>query len=452
MDIIIVGVGKLGSTLTEQLLNEGHDIVVIDTKQEALDTLTNSFDVMSVVGNGADVSVLEEANVKKANLVIACTPSDEVNMLCCLIAKKLGAMQTISRVRTPAYYNQIGTIKDDLGLSMVINPELAAADEIYRVLTFPAAAKIELFAKGRVELVEYIIPEGSLLDGISLSVLSRKYGVKMLICAVQRDKNVFIPKGDFVLRSGDKININSSHKEISKFFKTIGGYKDRVTSVLIAGGGRICYYLAHSLVNVGIKVKIIENDQNRCNELVSMLENVTVICGDGTDQELLKEEGIEHCDAFVALTGIDEENMIIALYARKETNAKTVTKINRHSYLGMAEELGLDSTVSPKQLSASNVVSYVRAMENSMGSNVEALYKLIDNKVEAIGFNAADNPLYTNIPLKQLKLKPDLLIACIVRGRQIIVPAGDDHLEDGDSVLVITTTQMYSDLTDILER
>lgn len=452
MNIVIIGVGKLGSALAADLLAEGHDITVIDVKSDAVETLSNTLDIMSVVGNGAHVAVQQEAGVKKSALLIACTPHDELNMLCCLIGKKLGAAKTISRVRTPEYFNQMTVIKEDLGLSMVVNPELAAADEIYRVLAFPAATKIELFAKGRVELIEYIIPEDSMLDGMSLTTLAKKYDIKLLVCAVRRDKSVYIPNGNFALKSGDKININASHKDVEKFFRTIGGYKTKVKTVLIVGGGRIGYYLANSLMSIGVKVKIIENDRDRCAVLSSLLPKVTVINGDGTDQSLLREEGIENVDAFVALTGIDEENIIMSLYASKETEAKTVAKINRQSYLEMAEELGIESMVSPKQLSANNVVSYVRAMENSTGANIEALYRLIDDEVEAIGFSVKEDVDYTDIPLKKLKLKRDYLIACIVRNRQIIIPNGDDHLEKDDSVLIVTTNSMVNDLSDIFEN
>ncbi len=451
MNIVIIGDGKVGSTLSSQLQREGHDIVVIDNNQNALKNLINTQDVMCVEGNGALYEVQEEAGVPHADLVIACTSMDELNMLCCLLAKKLGAKKTIARVRDPQYFKQLNIMKEELGLSMGINPELAAAREISRIMLFPAATKIELFAKGRVELVEFKLAAQSMLDGMSLSEVYKKYKVKMLVCAVQREGEIFIPDGDFRLHSGDKINITASHENIEKFFNTLGLLKDQSKTAIIVGGGKIAYYLTIALQKIGVKVKIIEKDYQRCMELSDLLPKASIIHGDGTDQDLLKEEGLEQVDAFASLTGIDEENIIMAMFASSLQVPKVAAKINRDSYAGMADMLGLESFVSPKNITANHIVSYVRAMQNSLGSNIETLYRLVDNQVEALEFIAREDGPYIGVPLKDLKLKKNLLIASIVRRRLPIIPDGNDKIEIGDSVIVVSRNQKFKDLKEILQ-
>ncbi len=451
MNIVIIGDGKVGSTLSSQLQREGHDIVVIDNNQNALKNLINTQDVMCVEGNGALYEVQEEAGVPHADLVIACTSMDELNMLCCLLAKKLGAKKTIARVRDPQYFKQLNIMKEELGLSMGINPELAAATEISRIMLFPSATKIELFAKGKVELVEFKLAEKSMLDGMSLSEVYKKYKVKVLVCAVQREGELYIPDGDFRLRSGDKINLTASHENIEKFFKTLGILKDQSKTAIIVGGGKISYYLTIALQKIGVKVKIIEKDYERCMELSDLLPKASIIHGDGTDQDLLKEEGLEQVDAFASLTGIDEENIIMAMFASNLQVPKAVAKINRDSYMDMADMLGLESFVSPKNITANHIVSYVRAMQNSLGSNIETLYRLVDNQVEALEFIAREDGPYIGVPLKDLKLKKNLLIASIVRRRVPIIPGGDDKIEIGDSVIVVCRNQQFKDLKEILQ-
>ena len=451
MNIVIIGDGKVGHKLAKQLSDEKYNVALIDQSERKLRDAVNELDVSCVVGDGANAEVQKEADVPGADLVIACASTDELNMLCCLLAKRLGAKQTIARVRNPVYYQQMHLFKEDLKLSMAVNPELVLAGEISRVLIFPSAAKIETFAKGRVELVEVTIGDQSPMDGISLMELYRKYQIKMLICAVQRGSDVYIPDGSFVTRRGDKINIAASHKEIEKFFKFVGAKRNKVRTVLICGGGRVAYYLSKQLLSLGMQVKIIEQSKERCMELCDLLPKATIIHGNATDHELLEEEGIGNADAFVCLTGIDEENIIMSMYAKTKNVSKIITKVNEDALQHLVDELGIESTVSAKNVTTNVIMSYVRAMKNSMGSaNVETVYQLINGRIEALEFLIREATNYTGIPLKELTIRENHLVACIVRKRQIIIPGGNDTLEVGDSVLVVSMSQGLEDLKEIL--
>ena len=451
MNIVIIGDGKVGHKLAKQLSDEKYNVALIDQSERKLRDAVNELDVSCVVGDGANAEVQQEADVPGADLVIACASTDELNMLCCLLAKRLGAKQTIARVRNPVYYQQMHLFKEDLKLSMAVNPELVLAGEISRVLIFPSAAKIETFAKGRVELVEVTIGDQSPMDGISLMELYRKYQIKMLICAVQRGSDVYIPDGSFVTRRGDKINIAASHKEIEKFFKFVGAKRNKVRTVLICGGGRVAYYLSKQLLSLGMQVKIIEQSKERCMELCDLLPKATIIHGNATDHELLEEEGIGNADAFVCLTGIDEENIIMSMYAKTKNVSKIITKVNEDALQHLVDELGIESTVSAKNVTTNVIMSYVRAMKNSMGSaNVETVYQLINGRIEALEFLIREATNYTGIPLKDLTIRENHLVACIVRKRQIIIPGGNDTLEVGDSVLVVSMSQGLEDLKEIL--
>ncbi len=450
MKIVIIGVGKVGKKIAEQLTAEGHDIIVVDSAAARLNTLLNAQDVMCVQGNGAFYEVQMEAEVNRADVMIAVTPHDEVNMLCCLLAKKLGAKRCIARVRTPGYYRQLGFIKEELALSMTVNPEFAAASEITRVLILPAAAQVEVFAGGRVELVEFRVSENNPIVGSTLAETYKKSKIKILVCAVQRNGEVIIPDGGFIPQVGDRMSIVSNHEGAEQFFKRIGNKHGKIKSVMIVGGGRIGYYLAKQLVSLGMEVKIIENDYKRCLELSETLSEASVIHADGTDHIVLKEEGIEHIDAFVALTGIDEENMVMAMYAKTKNVQKVIAKINRGSYMSISDNIGLDSIVSPKQLAANNILGYIRAMKNSEKSNnIETIYKVVDEKVEAMEFIVRENAPYVNKPLRELNTKKDVLIASIVRNRRPIVPGGDDYISIGDSVIVVTTAKNLHDLREV---
>ena len=452
MKIVIIGNGKVGSNLAELLVTEGHDVTVVDCKAQALKKSQTTQDVMCIEGNGAAAEVLREAGVNKAGLVVATTQYDELNMLCCLIAKRLGAKRTIPRVRNPEYYKQMDLIKDDLGLSMVVNPESATADEIRRSLLFPSAAKVEVFEKGRVELVAFKISELSPLVNLSLIEIYKRTKIKFLICAVVRDTNIYIPSGDFILKAGDIIHIAASHKDIERFFRASGAMKDKIKTVMIVGGGRICYYLALQLINVGMKVKIVEKDYARCEELAELLPKASIINGDGTDQDLLLEEGIDDADTFVALTGIDEENILMSLYAKNNTDTKVITKVNKESYINLASQLGLDCIISPKHLTATSILSYVRSLKNTAESNIESLYHLVGNQVEAIEFKIRENiPEIVGIPLKDLEIKKNILICALIRKREAIIPSGEDSIQLDDSVVVVSKEHRFSDIRDILE-
>lgn len=456
MDIVLIGNGKVGGNLTSQLVREGHNVTVIDKNPDKLKRIQDSQDVMCIEGNGATAEVQKEAGVNRADLLIATTPNDETNMLCCLIAKKLGAKKTISRVRNPEYYGQIELIREDISLSMVINPERMTADEIFRVLAFSAASRVEVFAKGRVELVEYKLLENSPLIGKMLMDIYGSFKTKCLICAVQRNKGdkteIFIPSGNFVLEAGDRISIASSHKALEKFFRSTGTFKNKIKNVMIVGGGKIAFYLASQLSEIGMSVKIIESDMQRCRELAENLDKASIICGDGTDQELLLEEGLRDSDAFVSLTGIDEVNIITALYAKKNSEAKVVAKINRESYVDLTAQLGLDSIISPKFITATGILSYVRSLQNAKESDIEALYHLVGNNVEAIEFKVRDGADdLIGIPLKDLRLKKDMLICAIIRKRNIIIPSGADCIETGDSVVVVSKDHHLRSLSDMFD-
>ncbi|MBR6873559.1 MAG: Trk system potassium transporter TrkA [Ruminococcus sp.] len=453
MKFVVIGAGKLGGTLSEQLVQEGHNVTVIDNNATAIQKMLNSQDLMCIEGNGATASTQIDAGIKKADCLIATTAHDELNMLCCMVARKLGIERSICRVRNPEYFNQIDLIKNDLGLAMVINPELAAAGEIARVLIFPAAAKVEVFGKGKVEVVENRLSEDSPLVGLSLAEIYKKLKLQFLICAVQRDQDIFIPSGDFILRAGDKINVAASHSDLERFFKQNGAIKIKVKNVMIVGGGKIGFYLAKQLCEIGMRVKLIEKDYHRCTELCDLLPKAVIINGDGTDQELLVDEGINDVDAFIALSSIDEENIIMSLFAKNNTKAKIVTKVNRGTYSDMASMLGLETLISPKQLANGMIISYVRSLENASSEcRIESLYNIIGNRVEAIEFNVNEKiPGLTGMPLRDLSLKKNILICAIIRKRQVLIPNGNDKLDPGDSVIIVTKEHRFSELKDILE-
>ncbi len=450
MQIIIVGCGNVGTTIAQQLSKEGHNITVIDMDGHKVEAVANHYDVMGIVGNGASFSVQNEAGIEKADLMIAVTASDELNMLSCLIAKKAGDCSTIARVRNPLYNKEIAFIKEELGLSMVINPEYAAACEIARLLKFPSAIKVDTFAKGRMELLKCKINEGSILHGRPLTYLSSGLHCDVLICTVQRGDEVFIPDGNFELREKDVISVVASPKKANEFFRKIGMATNRIKSCMIIGGGETTYYLAQQLLPMGIEIKIIEQNKERCNELSELLPQALVIHGDGTDRNLLYEEGLPRIHAFVSWTSMDEENIMLSLFAKSVSKAKTITKVHRIDYDEIIENLDLGSVLYPKNITAEYILQYVRARQNSIGSNIETLYQLIEDKVEALEFRVSKQSKLIGVPLKELRLKENLLIAGINRKRISITPGGQDTIEVGDTVVVVTTNQGFHDLEDIL--
>ena len=452
MKIVIIGDGKVGYKLAKQLSSEKYDIILIDNNEEKLRKSIERMDVFCVAGEGGSVEVQQRADVPHADLVIACTSTDECNMLSCLIARRLGARHTIARVRNPIYYKQIDFLKKDLHLSMVVNPELIVAGDITRLLLFPDASKVETFVKGRVELVEFPIHCGK-LEGLPLSELYARFQVQVLVCAVESGETVLIPDGDYILKAGDKLHIAASHQNMEQFFKKIALRKEKIKNAMICGGGRVAYYLASQLCNLGMNVKIIERNRERCEELCELLPQATIINGDATEHDLLIEEGIEKTDAFIALTGMDEENIIMSLFASKQSVSKVIVKINEDRRAMMIDELGLDSIVSAKTATADTILGYVRARRNSQCSaNVETMYQLLDGRVEALEFIIKSENAYTGVPLKDLNLKVNNIIACIARGRKIIIPNGDDSIQVGDSVVIITMTKQIRDLDDILVK
>ena len=449
MYIIIVGLGKLGSTLTKQLSTEGHDIVVVDPDNSVVSSTVDAYDVMGICGNGATYEVLKEAGAAKAKLIIAATGSDELNILCCLFAKHMGTENTIARVRNPDYAGQSQFLRNDLGISMTVNPEYETANEISRIIRFPSAANLDSFAGGRVEIARVRIHSDNPLCDMPIHEIRKKTKAKVIICAVQRNDSVFIPSGDFVLHCDDVISITGTRAELSSFMKQTGVYKQKIKNVMIVGGGRIAYYLAKLLSDTGRNIKLIELKDERCRHMSDMLDDVTVIHGDGTDQDILEEQCIDGQDALIALTGIDEENIIVSMYAESKGVNKVITKVNRHSY-SILNDIGLETVVSPQIVAGNLVTRYVRALHNSAGnSQIQTLYKLVGGKVEAAEFIVPEDAGYLNIPFKELELMPNLLIGCIIRNGKIIFPGGDDVMKANDSVIVVTAGRIIEDLNDI---
>lgn len=451
MKIVIIGLGTIGRTILKNLSREGHTVTIIDEDKEKIERLIEHYDVFGVVGNGASMAIQQEAGVKGAELVIALTRSDELNILACLVAKRVGAKNTIARVRNPDYRKQILEMKDDLGISMVVNPELQTADEIFNLVNLPSVAQIDRFAGGKVSLVEVVAEPGCALIGETLISLGKKLATKVLICAVQRGDEVIIPSGNFEIHEGDHIHFTAVAKTLGDFLREVNLMKSPLRNVMIVGGGRIGYYLADSLSKKKYKVKLIEQDAAHAEELAEQLPRVTVVCGNGTQHDLLMEEGIEAMDAFVALTNIDEENIIVSMFANKKNVKKTITQIKGEDLRGMLDELGIDNNVSPRQIVADRIISYIRALANTVGSNVLALYRLVDEQVEALEFAAKKQESFYNKPLKTLKIKRNCLVGCIIRQSEVIIPNGDSEIHLGDTVVVVTTHKNFDDLNDVFE-
>lgn len=451
MRIVIVGCGKVGTSIASQLNAEGHDIVVVDIDRNAVQNLSNSLDVMGIEGNGASYEVLAEAGAEKADLVIAAAALDEVNLYTCLMAKAAGTTHTIARVRNPQYAADIHRIKDTLGLSMSINPELTAAKEMSRLLRFSGALEIDTFSRGSVELIKVALPEDSSIANKKISQIDILKG-KVRICLVERGDEVFIPNGDFVLQGGDRISVASKVDVAAKFFKRISVSIGKSRDVILLGGGKISFYLAKNLLDSGANVKIIEKNPNRCWELTNILPEAVVIQGDCMDQDLLLSEGIEHADGVAALMDYDEENILISLYIQSVSKAKIITKVNNTSFDSILHNLKIKTIIHPKNLTGEYIASYIRAMQNSLGSNVETLYKLNDDAVEALEFRVRSTSRVTGIPLQELNLKDNLQVISINRHGKIILPQGSDKIMCDDTVVVITKHKGLSDLDDILKH
>ena len=451
MNIIIVGCGKVGQKLIEQLSREGiHNITIVDIKHSKVQDIANEYDVMGVVGSSISVETMNEAGIKEADVLIAVTGSDELNMLTCLMAKKIGKTRCIARVRKPEYNKILYLFKEDLNLAMIINPELAAANEIARILRFPSAIQISTFAKSRVEILKFKIDENSPLNNIKVQDIVSELKCDVLVCGIERGDEAFIPGGSFVLKENDLVSVVVPLQIENSFFKKIGIKADGVKDTTIVGGGELSYYLAQKLSASGVEVKIIEIDPVRADELFTDLPNVTIINGDGTDNKLLAQEGIENCDSFVSCINIDEENVLLSLYAKTQTNGKIITKINRDDYGKVIDNLNLGTTIYPKTITAENILKFIRAKSNSHGSNVEALHYILDGKAEALEFSIKENSPVANVTIDKLNLKDNVLIACITRGTKVIIPRGKDVIMPGDTVIIVTLKSGFVDISDIL--
>ncbi len=451
MNIIIAGCGKVGAVLTAELSQEEHNICIIDINDAVVDRIVSSYDVMGITGNCASYSTLMEAGIEQADLLMAVTESDEQNLLCCVIAKKASGCQTIARVRNPIYSSERDFLVRQLGLSMIINPEFTAATAITQLLCFPNALSIDSFAKGRSEMLRFRIPQKSILHQMAVKDLSARINNNFLVCVVERDGEVTIPSGDFVLQENDVISILSSRETAVDLFKRIHLKANPVKSIMIIGGGKISVYLAKSLLALGLNVKIIERDEKKCEDLSILLPEAVIVNGDGSDEDLLNEERIALTDAFVALTNIDEENVLLSLFAKRKVRSKVVTKINRLQLNEVIHSLDLDSVIYPKHLTAERILGFVRATVNASGCNVETLYRLFNDRVEALEFKIRENPKLTGIPIAQLNLRPNLLIGSIIRNRQAIIPGGNDVILPGDVIIVVTTILGLKDARDILK-
>lgn len=454
MNIIIVGCGKVGETLTEHLSREeSHDITVIDLNRTVVTAIANTYDVMGIAGNGTSFNILQEAGIDSADVLIAVTGSDELNLLCCVIAKKSHSnISTIARVRSHSYSKETGYLRESLGLSMIINPELTAAIEISRLLRFPNASEISTFAKGRVELMTFRLGSKNPINSMVLSDVITQFKANIVVCAVERNHQVFIPDGNFIFKENDNVSIVASPKNSSDFFKKIKLETHMVNNTMIIGGGTTSLYLALQLLSMGIDVKIIEKDLKRCEELCELLPEAMIIHGAGINHDLLLEEGLRDYESFVSLTGNDEENLFLSMFAGTKTKGKLITKINRLNYDEVIERLELGSIVCPKQLTTQYILQYVRAKQNSIGSNVENIYRILENKADALEFYIQPNCPLLNIPLEKLEFCSNLIVAAITRGNQIIIPRGQDSFQVGDHIIIVSSGNTIVDITDILKK
>lgn len=450
MKIILVGGGKVGTALARQLSEEDHNVTVIDTNKPRVEHISEAYDVMGIVGNGASIATLYEAGIEEADVFIAITGSDELNLLCCMFAKKAGHCHTIARVRNPSYSHELEFIKKQTGISAIVNPEMAAAMEISHLLRFPGASKIDTFADGRVRLIKCALTEAQGMDGMAIRDILSRLGSDVLVCAVERGADVLIPNGDFVLRNGDQVTFLATQERARDFFQKINLPVRPVKNALIVGGGAIAFYLSRELLENKVRVRIVERDPARCMQLAEELPEAQILNEDGSNRDFLLSEGLGSAEAFVALTNIDEENVLLTLFAKKHSKGKLVTKINRLEFDDIISGLELGSIVYPKYMTCDYIVQYVRALQNEAGSNVKTLYRILDDRVEALEFTVHEESKATGVPLSRLRLKQNLLLCCIMRGEQILIPRGGDEIQVGDNVIVVTLEHGLHDLRDIV--
>lgn len=450
MNIVLVGCGKVGTALARQLSEEDHSVTVIDTNKARVEHVSQSYDVMGIVGNGSSITTLGEAGIEEADVFIAVTGSDELNLLCCMFAKKAGHCHAIARVRNPSYSHELDFIKQQIGISAIINPEMAAAKEISRLLRFPGASKIDTFADGRVRLIKFELTSRQGLDGLAIRDIPGTLKSDILVCAVERGSDVVIPDGNFVLRDGDVVTFLATQEKAHQFFCKIHMPVRPVRNAMIVGGGAIAYYLAKELIENRIQVRIIERDPARSLVLTEELPQAEILCEDGSNREFLLSEGLGSAEAFVALTNFDEENVLLTLFAKKHSKGKLVTKVNRLEFDDILASLDLGSTIYPKYMTCDYIVQYVRALQNEAGSNIKTLYRILDDRVEALEFTVHEESAATGTPLSKLDLKPNQLVCCITRGDQIIIPRGGDRIQVGDTVIVVTLEHGLHDVRDIV--
>ncbi len=452
MKIIIIGSGKVGFTLAKQLSGENHDLVLIDHRAEAMQVADNTLDILCLEGSGASIQILLEAGVRAADLVISVTGSDELNIVCCLIAKKLGARHTVARIRSPEYFREANLLKREVGLNMIINPEYAAAQEISRLLRVPSAFSVETFARGLVELIGFPILESDGLAGLSLFEYNKRRSNGVLMCAVIRGGEVYVPNGRFVPQVGDKAYVIGSQREIASFFHALGRDGNRIRDITVLGGSKIATYLTWAVEKVGMRVRIVEQDPVKCLSLSEKLPDSMILQGDGTDSAVIDAEGLLETDAFIALTNRDEENLLMAMTAQRYGVKKVIAKMSRPNYIDMMRESGVDSIISPKDITANQISAYVRAMARSEGSAVENLYKPLGGAIEAVEFTATATTRFLDTPLKDLRLKPGMLVAAIAREGKILIPDGSTSIRAGDKVIVMAKSIFLQDLDEILEE
>ncbi len=453
MEIIIVGDGKVGFSLTQMLSAEEHDITVVDVNAKVLARTQEEYDTLAIVGHGASRAVLEEAGAATARLLIAATSSDEINLLSCLTARKMGCHHTIARVRNPEYAEDMSFLREEMGLSFAINPEEACAREIFHLLQFPSFLSREPFAQGRVEIVQIKACPGSPLIGIPLAELYSAARVKVLVCAIERDNEIIIPDGTFVIQENDELFITAKVDKLTTLLKNLELTSQKVTQVTLVGGSRLGFYLAERLLASGVGVKIIERDSQRCQQLAELLPDADIVEADGTEQEVLLSEGVPRSDALVALTGIDEENIVLSMYARQIGVKQIITKCNRSQYADLLRNMGIDKVVSPKMTSVEVIVRYVRAMENSTGGKMVTMHRIADGKAEALEFRADSSVRLLGKTLTELQLKKGILIASIFRGKDFLIPDGNTIIQEGDLVVVVAAAgRQIFELNDVLEE
>ena len=449
MKILIVGAGKVGRTLATSFVNEHHDVTIIDVRRSTVEALVNSLDVIGLVGGALEKDTLENAGVSECDLFISSTSRDEMNILTCVLAKKLGAKRTIARVRDPEYLKGMENLKDILGLDLIFNPERRTAFEIENALKFPSAKGLEVFAGGKALMVEFEIEKNNPIIGESLKDVNKMFGGNVLFGMVKRGKKTYIPNGAFIIEKEDRVHIIGSEKDISAFCKRIKMFKPRSKSIAIIGGGKISVHLATELLkNPDTNVKIVEEDPSICERLAEILPKATIVCGDATDQTLLNEEKVMDADACVALTDLDETNVVLSLYAKQKNVGKIITKINRTSMYEMAEKIGLDSAVSPRLAIANQIIGFVRSHKTKEDKGITNFYKIADS-VEAIEFTVKEDFAHINKPLRSLVIKSNALIGGIVRDEQFILPTGETSIQAGDMLIVVTDKKQINDLTEI---